>query len=223
MCQEEGGESERLSFGWWSGSQEVGRSRMREGMLVVSCGSSLVLTGGHPSQWTTLWEVVRKGADASNSHNSDGACFCKVTDEEVEKRRGGSDSSGWQGCPRVLAPCVAAVSLTRRWPGWKLPFRRRHYHSSAFSVPCAVAAPQNGSRQAPRDVKKSGCVVRVGHCNHPAVNRTRCSGRPLFTRYGRLYCEFVMKKLCSFVGALQVVCLPVLRDCLPADCGTAAD
>ena len=27
--------------------------------------------------------------------------------------------------------------------------------------------------------------------------------------YGRLYCEFVMKKLCSFVGALQVVCLPV--------------
>ena len=27
-----------------------------------------------------------------------------------------------------------------------------------------------GSRHTPRDVKKSGWVVRVGHCTHPAVN-----------------------------------------------------
>ena len=72
MCQDEGGESERLSFGWWSGTGSV---RMREGMLVVSCGRIWSSKEGQPSQRTTLWDVMRKGADASNSHNSDGACF----------------------------------------------------------------------------------------------------------------------------------------------------
>ena len=52
MCQEEGGESERLSFGWWPVSGFVRQE--------------FSLRGGQPSQRASLWEVVRKGADATN-------------------------------------------------------------------------------------------------------------------------------------------------------------
>ena len=103
-------------------------------------------------------------------------------------------------CPRVMCSrCFSDSTLARL----ELPFQGRHFHSSAFSAPCAVAAPQNGistcsTRRQEKRLCGKGRSLHSSHCKlERGVRGDRC-----LHMYGMLYCEFVMKKLWSFVGAL---------------------
>ena len=201
MCQEEGGERERerRSFGWWSGSGSV---RMREGMLVVSCGRSWSSEeASHRSGRRCGMSCAKAPTTATHTTVMEHAFArsqMKNLKKEAEEVTALDGKAGVQGCPRVLASCVAAVSLTRRWPGCSC-------HSGGATI---IQAPsprhvlslhhRMGSPHAPRDVKESGCVVRVGHCTHPAVNWNAVSGETVvYTCMEGSSVNFFINELCS--------------------------
>ena len=95
---------------------------MREGMLVVSCGSTWFSEETSHRCGRRCGMSCAKAPTTATHRTVMEHAFArsqmKKLKKEAEEVTALDGKANVQGCPRVLASCVAAVSLTRRWPGW---------------------------------------------------------------------------------------------------------